>query len=77
MRWIYLAVVVLFAIARLTFALQNLDVVTVSFLSFKMRSPLAVLTIIVNVLGALTGGSLLALLRQSYQRSEWSLLSRS
>jgi putative membrane protein len=77
MRWIYLAVVILFAIATLTFALQNLDVVTVSFLSFEMRSPLAVLTIIVYVLGALTGGSLLALLRRSYEGSEWSFLSRS
>ena len=77
MRWIYLAVVVLFAIATLIFALQNLDVVTVSFLSFEMRLPLAVLTIIVYVLGALTGGSLLAFLRRSYERSEWSFLSRS
>jgi hypothetical protein len=42
-----------------------------------MRLPLAVLTIIVYVLGALTGGSLLALLRRSYERSEWSFLSRS
>jgi hypothetical protein len=49
----------------------------VSFLSFEMRLPLAVLTIIVYVLGALTGGSLLALLRRSYERSEWSFLSRS
>jgi uncharacterized integral membrane protein len=72
MRWIYLAVVLLFAIATLIFALQNLDVVTVSFLRFEMRFPLAVLTIIVYVLGALTGGSLLALLRRSYEGSEWS-----
>jgi putative membrane protein len=77
MRWIYLAVVLLFAIATLIFALQNLDVVTASFLSFEMRSPLPVLTIIVYVLGALTGGSLLALLRRSYEGSEWSFLSRS
>jgi lipopolysaccharide assembly protein A len=77
MRWIYLAVVLLFAIATLIFALQNLDVVTVSFLRFEMRLPLAVLTIIVYVLGALTGGSLLALLRRSYEASEWSFLSRS
>ena len=77
MRWVYLAVVLLFAIATLTFALQNLDVVTVSFLSFEMRLPLAVLTIIVYVLGALTGGSLLALLRRSYEGSDWSFLGRS
>ena len=76
MRWIYLAVVLLFAIATLIFALQNLDVVTVSFLSFEMRVPLAALTVIVYVLGAFTGGSLLALLRRSYEGAEWSFLSR-
>jgi lipopolysaccharide assembly protein A len=72
MRWVYLVVVLLFAIATLIFALQNLDVVTVSFLRFELRLPLAVLTIIVYVLGALTGGSLLALLRRSYEGSQWS-----
>jgi lipopolysaccharide assembly protein A len=77
MRWIYLAVVLLFAIATLIFALQNLDVATVSFLSFEMRLRLAVLTLIVYVFGALTGGSLLALLRRSYEGAEWSFLSRS
>jgi lipopolysaccharide assembly protein A len=69
MRWVYLVVIVLFALATLIFALQNLEVVAVSFLGFEVRAPLAVLTILIYVLGALTGGSLLALLRRSYERS--------
>jgi lipopolysaccharide assembly protein A len=91
MRWIYLAVIILFAVSTLKlrndtvvdsrfwrakirvetliFALQNLESTTVSFLSFRVRAPLAVLTILVYLLGAATGGSLLALLRRSYQRS--------
>jgi uncharacterized integral membrane protein len=73
MRWIYLAVILLFAIATLIFALQNIEAVTMSFLSFEIRAPLAVLTIVVYLLGALTGGSLLALLRRSYEGSEWRL----
>jgi putative membrane protein len=77
MRWVYLAVVVLFAIAVLVFALQNLEVVTVSLLRFEMRLPLAVLTIVVYILGAFTGGGLLALLRRSYERSEWSFSNRA
>jgi lipopolysaccharide assembly protein A len=69
MRWIYLAVIIVFAVATLIFAFQNLEPTTVSFLGFRVRAPLAVLTILVYLLGAVTGGSLLALLRRSYQRS--------
>jgi len=67
MRWIYLAVIVLFALATLAFALQNLEVVTMSLLRFEVRAPLAVLTIVVYLLGAITGGGLFALLRRSYK----------
>ena len=67
MRWIYLAVIVLFALATLAFALANLEVVTMSLLGFQVRAPLAVLTIVVYLLGAITGGSLFALLRRSYK----------
>ena len=69
MRWIYLAIIALFAVATLVFALQILEIVTMSFLSFNVRAPLALLTLVVYVLGAATGGSLLALLRRSYQGS--------
>ena len=72
MRWIYLIVIVVLGVAILLFAIQNLDVVTISFLSFKIRAPLAVVATIVYVLGAATGGSLLALLRRSYEGSKRS-----
>jgi lipopolysaccharide assembly protein A len=73
-RWFYLAVIVLFAVATLVFALQNFEIVTVSFLGFRLRAPLALLTIVVYVLGAATGGSLLALLRRSYEGSRQSIM---
>ena len=72
MCWIYLVVIAVFGIAILIFAIQNLDVVTISFLNFKIRAPLAVVAIVVYVLGAATGGSLLALLRRSYEGSKRS-----
>ena len=75
MRWIYLAVIILFAVATLVFALQNLEAATVSFLGFRVRAPLALLTIVVYVLGAATGGSLLALLRWSYAGSKRGVVS--
>ena len=68
MRWIYLIIIV-FALATLIFAVQNLAVVTVSFLSMNIAAPLALLVLIIYVLGAVTGSSLLALLRRSYQGS--------
>ena len=69
MRWIYFAVVVLIAAATLIFALQNLQIVSVSFLASSLSAPLALLVFVVYVLGAATGGSLYALLRKSVQGS--------
>ncbi len=66
MRWFYLAIIILFAAATAIFALQNLERVTVSFLGINARAPLAVVVVVIYVLGAFTGGSLLALLRRSY-----------
>ena len=42
MRWVYLAVIILFALATLIFAVQNLEAFTVSFLGFEGTAPLAV-----------------------------------
>ena len=72
MRWVYLAIIVLFALATLVFALENLDVVTVSLLHVQFRAPLALVTIVVYILGAVTGGSLFALLRRSYKGARWT-----
>ncbi len=69
MRWVYLLIIVIFALATLIFAVQNLGVVTVSFLNMNVAAPLALLVLIIYVLGAVTGSSLLALLRRSYQGS--------
>jgi lipopolysaccharide assembly protein A len=37
MRWIYLAVIILFAAATIIFALQNFEIVTISFLGVNAR----------------------------------------
>ena len=65
MRWLYLAIVVLFVAALIIFVFQNKDSVSMAFLWFGVTLPLAVLVAIVYVLGALSGGSLYALLRRS------------
>jgi lipopolysaccharide assembly protein A len=63
MRWFYIVVIVLIAAATLLFCVQNRDFATMSFLQFSIRAPLAILALVVYVLGAVTGGSLYALLR--------------
>jgi putative membrane protein len=67
MRWFYLIIAVLFAASIIIFAIQNLEMTTMSFLGFSVRAPLAVLAVIMYVIGAATGGSLFALLRKSIQ----------
>ena len=69
MRWIHLGIIILFAAATIIFALQNFEIVTMSLLGFNARVPLALVVAIAYLLGAATGGSLLALLRRSYQGS--------
>lgn len=69
MRWFYLAVIILFAVATVIFVLQNFETITVSFLNFAVSIPVAVMVVVAYVLGAATGGSLSALLRRSYEGS--------
>jgi putative membrane protein len=64
-RWLYLAIVVVFVAALIVFVAQNAQSVSVAFLSLGLTLPLAVLVFIAYTLGALTGGSLYALLRRS------------
>jgi lipopolysaccharide assembly protein A len=72
MRWIYLAIVIVFLLAIVIFVVQNRELVTMSFLGFGVRAPLAVMAAVVYVLGAITGGSLYALLRRSVHGSRLS-----
>jgi lipopolysaccharide assembly protein A len=69
MRWVYVIVVVVFVAALILFAVQNREVVTMSFLGFSLSAPLAILAAIAYVLGGITGGSLYALLRKSVRES--------
>jgi lipopolysaccharide assembly protein A len=70
MRWIHLVVIALFAVATFIFAIQNIEIVTMSFLGFSARLPLALVVAVVYVLGMATGGSLWILLRRSFHGSK-------
>ena len=70
MRWVHLVVIFLFAAATIVFAVQNFEIVTMSFLGFSARLPLAFLVAVIYVLGMATGGSLWALLRYSFEKAK-------
>jgi len=64
-RWLHLSVVTLFAAVIVLFVAQNHQIVTMSFLGFRATLPMALLAGIIYLLGMVTGGSLIALLRRS------------
>ncbi len=64
---INIAVIVALAAAILIFAFQNLQVVTVSFFGFRLSAPLALQAVIIYVLGMITGGGAVALIRWAFE----------
>lgn len=77
MRWIHLAIVVLFAVGVLIFLWQNFEMVTMSFLGFNARTPLALLIGLAYLAGMATGGSLWSLLRRSLHKSKLTTIADS
>ena len=69
MRWLHLTVMALLVLGIIVFAIQNLQIVTMSFLGITARMPMAVLAVIVYLLGMATGGSLMSLLRWAFKGS--------
>jgi lipopolysaccharide assembly protein A len=67
MRWVHLTIVVLFIAVMIVFVIQNREAVTMAFLGFSIRAPLALVAAGFYVLGAITGGSLFALVRRSIE----------
>ncbi len=72
MRYLYIGLIVLFTAVVLLFKFQNLETATVSLLSASITLPLSILVIAIYVLGMLTGGCLLALLRTWISRARQS-----
>jgi len=68
-RLVYIGLIVAFTALVLLFKFQNLDAVTVSLFSASVTLPVSVLVVLIYVLGMLTGGCLLALLRTLVRRA--------
>jgi uncharacterized integral membrane protein len=63
MRYVYMALIAAFAAIVILFKVQNLESVTVSLFAASVTLPVSVLVLLIYVLGMLTGGFLLALVR--------------
>lgn len=63
MRYVYMALIVVFTAVVLLFKFQNLQTATVSLFSASLTLPVSILVIGIYILGMFTGGSLVALLR--------------
>ena len=63
MRYVYMALITVFAGIIILFKFQNLEAVTISLFSASVTLPVSVLVLLIYVLGMLTGGFLLALVR--------------
>ncbi|MCX8105718.1 MAG: hypothetical protein N3D80_07615 [Ignavibacterium album] len=70
MRYVYLTLIVIITIAVLLFKFQNLESVTVSFLSMSITLPTSILVFVVYILGMLTGGSVVGFIRTLIKKSK-------
>jgi uncharacterized integral membrane protein len=69
MRIVYLVLLIVLAGIAVLFALQNLQLVTVSFLNWKLTLPVALVIAGAFLLGVASGGSVLAFLRWTVSRA--------
>jgi uncharacterized integral membrane protein len=69
MRYIYIALIVVFTGLVAIFMFQNLETVTVSMFTLRIALPVYLLAFAFYVLGMLTGGSLFEVLRTWIHRA--------
>ena len=72
MRYLYMGLIVVFTALVLLFKFQNLETATISLFTASITLPLSILVFAIYVLGMLTGGCLLALLRTWISRARQS-----
>lgn len=62
-RWVHIALIAVLALITLIFFFQNFQTVTFAFLGLSMTLPLAIIIVIFYILGLVTGGSLISMVR--------------
>ncbi|WP_018950390.1 lipopolysaccharide assembly protein LapA domain-containing protein [Thioalkalivibrio sp. ALMg11] len=64
MRYLYTLLIIVFVAVVAIFAIQNLRLVTLNFLTLYVTLPLALLIVGIYLLGLISGGALVALLKR-------------
>ncbi len=70
LRYVYIGLFVLVTLAMFLFKVQNLESVTISFLTMSITLPLSVAVVVVYFLGMVSGGSLIAGVRSLFQKAK-------
>jgi lipopolysaccharide assembly protein A len=70
LRYVYIALIVLFTVVVLTFKVQNVESATLVLFSLRITLPMSVLVLLVYILGMLTGGFLLQLVRSWVRKAK-------
>jgi uncharacterized integral membrane protein len=70
MRYVYMTMMMLIVVLIVIFTVQNLQTVTIVFLSSSMTIPLSVLVFLVYLLGMLTGGVVMAFVRLLMRKAQ-------
>jgi len=65
MRFLQATILIVFLASVAAFALQNNDLIPVSFLAWKIEAPLSVLIVGVYLLGMVSGGAVFGFVRRS------------
>jgi putative membrane protein len=68
MRYIQAVIFLAFLAAIGVFALQNRDVITVKFFTWSISQPVALVTVVVYLLGMLSGWTVVAFMRRSVRQ---------
>jgi putative membrane protein len=69
MRFIQAVIFLVFLVTIGIFAVQNRDVITVSFLAWNLSQPVAIVTVAVYILGMLSGWTVLTFARATFDRA--------
>lgn len=64
MRFVKSILLILLLAAAIIFAFQNLETVNLAFLSWHLELPLSFLSILLYILGAVSGGLLFSILKR-------------
>ncbi len=69
MRLVKSILLLLFIVAIVTFTAQNMKIVSINFLNWHMEMPLSISSVLIYVLGAISGGIMFSTIKKPSAKS--------